>query len=70
MIQSEKVGNSHLRNSLDKVLDIQRQKVREITEEQFIKNRDSVLTKISEKAKNQKEDKEKMYSNGISQHRY
>jgi len=52
MVQSEKHGCSHLRNSMDKCLQDFREKVKNMTEEDFQKSRDSVLTTLSEKDKN------------------
>lgn len=69
MVQSEKQGCSHLRNSLDKCLADFREKVKNMSDEDFKKSRDSVLTTISEKDKNQQEDFERCYTE-IATHRY
>ena len=55
---------------MDKMLGEYREKVKGMTEEEFKVSRDSVLTNISEKDKNLREDYERMFNNEISTHRY
>jgi len=69
MVQSEKQGCSHLRNSMDKCLEEFREKVQKLSDEDFQKSRDSVLTTISEKVKNQNEAFAQDYGE-IVHHRY
>ena len=70
MVQSALKGCSHIRNSMDKCLEVNREKVKNMTEEGFNKSRDSVLTKLKEKDKNQAEDRARMYSGELETHRY
>lgn len=70
MVQSAKKGCSHIRNSIDKCLAEHREKVKNLTDEEFCKVRDAVLTIISEKDKNQSEDVARMYSSELATHRY
>lgn len=56
MVQSEKQGCSHLRNSMDTMLLVEREKVKAMDEAGFNTVRDAVLTHVAEKDKNMKED--------------
>ena len=52
IVQSSEKGCTHIRNSIDACLADHREKVKVMTEEEFNKSRESVLTKLSEKDKN------------------
>ena len=69
LVQSDKQGCSYIRNSIDKCLEQIREKVKTLDEEEYIKTRDSVQTKLALKDKNQAEDFSRA-SHEISNHRY
>ena len=68
-VQSEKQGCSYIRNSMDTMLLAERENVKAMDDEGFNTVRNAVLTLISEKDKNMKEEFERQYGE-ISTHRY
>lgn len=69
LVQSDKQGCSYLRNSVDKCLEKNRENLKTMTDEEFDKQRNSVLTNLEEKDKNQKEEFSRLNNGEISQHR-
>lgn len=69
LIQSPTKGCSHIKKSLDAHLATQRQKVAEMSDEDFKTHQESVYTTISEKDKSLREEYGRFWSE-LTLHRY